>query len=278
MSKLVIFAFALLVVCSLASGSQNPKVATPVQVASGSDITLSVVFPNVDKYLRDTYWYYLRGADIFYQANVNTKESFLYFVIYRNIVGTFLVISTWNKAEQTTQVNTFVRLGNGYAAGSEALYDPVKINPLVLSLQLGEGEFIVTINEDGTITVIGDSTSGDDEKPTGFDIEKDMNEKCELVNTFNHEKYWYYLKDAKVLHASHTPTSQRYYCVFVYVNIVGTFFVIGNHELATSESSINTFVRLGNGYDANSEANYGPADAPEIKLSPAVLEMTNFGQ
>jgi hypothetical protein len=41
------------------------------------------------------------------------------------------------------------------------LYDPVKVDPLVLSLQLGEGEFIVTINEDGTITVIGDGSSGD---------------------------------------------------------------------------------------------------------------------
>lgn len=105
-----------------------------------------------------------------------------------------------------------------------------------------------------------------------------MKEKCGFVNTFVSEKYWYYLRDAKVIHASHTPTSQRYYCVFAYVNIVGSFLVIGNYELATAQSGINTFVRLGNGYDANSEALYGPADIPEVKLSPAVLEMTNFGQ
>lgn len=139
MSKLLILTLAVLMVCCLANPSQNPRVPTPVKTAAGTDITLSLVFPSVDKYLRETYWYYLRGADIFYQANVNTKESFLYFIIYRNIVGTFLVITTWDKADQTTQVNTFVRLGNGYAAGSGALYDPVKIDPLVLSLQLGEG-------------------------------------------------------------------------------------------------------------------------------------------
>jgi len=81
----------------------------------------------------------LRAASIVYQANVNTKNSFLFFVIYRNIVGTFLVITTWEKQGQTTQVNTFVRLGNGFAVGSGALYDPVKINPFVISLQLGEG-------------------------------------------------------------------------------------------------------------------------------------------
>lgn len=105
-----------------------------------------------------------------------------------------------------------------------------------------------------------------------------MNEKCGFVNTFITDKYWYYLRGAKVLHASHTPTSQRYYCVFVYVNIVGTFFVLGNYELETSSSSINTFVRLGNGYDVTSEALYGPVNVPAVKLSPAVLEMKHFGQ
>jgi hypothetical protein len=232
------------------------------------------VFPNVDKYLRETYWYYLRGATIFYQSNVNTKQSFLYFIIYRNIVGTFLVITTWDKVDQTTQVNTFVRLGNGYGAGSEALYEPVKVDPLVLSLQLGEGEFIVTINDDGTISVVGKADSGE----ANTDIEKEMEIKCGFTNTFITEKYWYFLRGAKVLHASHTPTSQRYYCVFVYVNIVGTFLVIGNYELESASSGINTFVRLGNGYDPSSEALYGPVDPPAVKLSPAVLEMKNFGQ
>lgn len=220
----------------------------------------------------------MRGATIFYQSNVNTKESFLYFVIYRNIVGTFLVISTWEKATQTTQVNTFVRLGNGYAQGSEALYDPVKVDPLVLSLQLGEGEFIVTINEDGTITVVGDYDNDEENPLPENNLEKDMEEKCGFTNTFITEKYWYYLRGAKVIHASHAPTSQRYYCVFVYVNIVGTFLVIGNYELETAASSVNTFVRLGNGYEPESEAIYGPVDAPQVRLSPAVLEMKNFGQ
>lgn len=279
MSKLVIFAFALLLVCSLAN-QQNPKVPTPVKVAPGAEITFHVVFPAVDKFLKETYWYYLRGADNFYQSSVNTKESFLFFVIYRNIVGTFLVITTWDKAEQTTQVNTFVRLGNGYAAGSGALYEPVKIDPLVLQLQLGEEEFQVTINDDGSISVVGgDSQEGENTNTnTGFDVEKDMNEKCGFVNTFITDKYWYYLRGASVLSASHTPTSQRYYCVFVYVNIVGTFLVIGNYELETQASAVNTFVRLGNGYDVDSEALYGPVNYTPVKLSPAVLEMKHFGQ
>jgi len=51
MSKLAIIAFAVLIVCSLAA-SQNPKVPTPVQAPSGGEVTLSLVFPSVDKYLR----------------------------------------------------------------------------------------------------------------------------------------------------------------------------------------------------------------------------------
>ena len=65
------------------------------------------------------------------------------------------MISTWDKTDKTIQVNTFVRLGDGYEAGSGALYDPVKINPLVISLQLQPGEYMVIINEDGSIITRG---------------------------------------------------------------------------------------------------------------------------
>jgi len=56
------------------------------------------------------------------------------------------------------------------------------------------------------------------------------------------------LRNANAVHSSHTPTSQRYFCVNVYVNIVGTFLVIGNWDLEGKASGINTFVRLGDGY------------------------------
>jgi hypothetical protein len=184
MSKLLILALALLVVSSVAQ-DRNPKVPTPVEVTEGAEITFNDVFPSVDQYLRQTYWYYLRSANIVYQANVNTANTFLFFVIYRNIVGTFLVITTWDKAAQTTQVNTFVRLGNGFAEGSGALYSPVSIDPFVISLQLGEGEFMVTINEDGTITVTGDNASSGEggEGEAEFDMNADMDEKCGFVDS-----------------------------------------------------------------------------------------------
>ena len=98
-----------------------------------------------------------------------------------------------------------------------------------------------------------------------------MKEKCAFVNTFVNEKYWYYLKGAKVLHTSHAATTKNYYCVFAYVNIVGTFLVIGNYELESAQSGINTFVRLGNGYDIDNEVFNEQDETPSITLSPAVL-------
>ena len=159
MKNIAILFVAIVCLSAVSAEHGNPQVSTPVTVAPGTDITFNDVFPHIDTYLRQTYWYYLRNANIVYQANVNTLNSFLFFVIYRNLVGTFLVITTWDKAGQTTQVNTFVRLGDGYETGSGALYGPVKIDPFVISLQLGEGEYMITINEDGTITVINGPTA-----------------------------------------------------------------------------------------------------------------------
>ena len=84
------------------------------------------------------------------------------------------------------------------------------------------------------------------------------------------------MRGADLLHASHTPTNERYYCVMVYVNIVGTFLVIGNWELETERVGVNTFVRLGNGFAPESEALYGPVNYKPIRIEPAVLEMENF--
>ena len=97
-----------------------------------------------------------------------------------------------------------------------------------------------------------------------FDIVADMKEKCGMADALNREKYWYYLKDAELLHSNHIPTSKQYYCVFVYVNIVGTFLSISYYDLETETKGVNTLVRLGNGKSEG--ANYGP-----VKLTPAIL-------
>ena len=102
-----------------------------------------------------------------------------------------------------------------------------------------------------------------------FDVNADMKEKCGFADAFNREKYWYYLKDAELLHQNNIPTSQQYYCIFVYVNIVGTFLSISHWDLETKTSGVNTLVRLGNGKVEG--ANYGP-----VKLTPAILQLKEF--
>lgn len=195
----------VVVLCLLALTAKADKLFfdTPVAVPKGkSAVTLFDVFPQVDSLLRSEYWYYLRNANILYEASIDSPAHFLYFTIYRNIVGTFLVITTWTKADQRTQINTFVRLGNGFEEGSGANYDPVNIDPFVVTLALGPDEFMVVVNADGTITVTGNldlynKAMGIGEEESGsFDINKDMKEKCGVADKLNREEYWYYLQDA----------------------------------------------------------------------------------
>ena len=77
-----------------------------------------------------------------------------------------------------------------------------------------------------------------------------------MVNEHNRDKYWNYLVKADLVHESHVPTNSQYYCLFIYVNHVGTFLSISSYNLAEKSSSINTFVRLGDGKAEG--ANYGP--------------------
>ena len=79
------------------------------------ELNVATIIPIVDKEIRRSYWYYLRRANLVYQANLELPERFIHFFIYRNIVGTFLVIASWDKKNQEAELNTFVRLGNGFS-------------------------------------------------------------------------------------------------------------------------------------------------------------------
>ena len=230
-----------LVFCQAIDG-QKLLYSTPVAPAAGkTSVTLFDVRPNVDALLRSEYWYYLRNAQTLYEASVDSRTEFLFFTIYRNIVGTFLVITTWTKETQTTQINTFVRLGNGYEEGSGANYDPVDIEPFIVSLALGPDEYMVVVNADGTVTVTGNVDLYNDAMGInaengangngGFNITADMEQKCGLADAYNREKYWYYLDKAELVNTNRIPTSAQYYCVFVYVNVAGTFLSISHYNL-----------------------------------------------
>ena len=106
---------------------------------------------DIDVELKRMYWYYLRGSRRLFQANLDTPDRYVHFFIYRNRIGTFLAITSWYHETQASELNTFVRLGNGYDKDIETPYSPVDINPFVISLRLKHGEFLIEIDENGDI-------------------------------------------------------------------------------------------------------------------------------
>jgi hypothetical protein len=72
--------------------------ATPVNVPGKTNPNLFEVWPVVDNLLKTQYWYYLRGSSPLYEASINSPNEYLFFTVYRNTVGTFLVSTTWDKS------------------------------------------------------------------------------------------------------------------------------------------------------------------------------------
>lgn len=98
------------------------------------------------------------------------------------------------------------------------------------------------------------------------DSEEELVAKCKNFSDFAREKFWYYLQNAHVVYSSVGSTEDRVYCLVSYVNVAGTFFVIGSDAAKTHVCQVNTFVRLGNGYEDDSDANYKPINFQKVTL------------
>lgn len=230
--------------------------------AADRQADITEIVPAIDKEVRRAYWYYLRGANLLYQANIDVEERFINFFIYRNVVGTFLVIGSWDKAEQQAQINTFVRLGNGYSQDIQTPYSPVDIDPFIISLRLKHGEYLIEMDEDGNFRINGELINVDGEGETEM-TQEELDAKTAAIDEYVREKYWYYLRGAQIVHTESILTTQRVYSLITYINIVGTFLVIGSCD-ANDVIQINTFVRLGAGSAETVQA---------IAIQPTVVEL-----
>lgn len=106
------------------------------------------IYDFVDHAIKEKYWYYLTKACLVYLTYVDRgDDSYQFLAIYRNLVGTFLAITTWTKGSSSFQVNTLVRLGDGDAYRYGANYKPVNLQPLKLRYSLGPNE-VVLLTED----------------------------------------------------------------------------------------------------------------------------------
>lgn len=266
MNKISALLLLALCISALADSVAAPNsFNTPVATPTGRSFpTLFDVWPAVDSLLKTQYWYYLRGSNPLYEASIDSPNAYLFFTVYRNIVGTFLVSTTWNKATQNTQVNAFVRLGNGY---NSLIYEPINIDPFVINIALGPNEYMVTVDANGVVSVTGNVTLYNSiHGQPAFNITADMNKKALEVDQFNREKYWYYLDKSQLIAESSIATNDQYYYVFIYVNAIGTFLSLSHYNLKNKTSGINTLVRLGDGIPLG--ANFGP-----VNLSPSVLQL-----
>lgn len=203
--------------------------------------------------MRRVYWYYLRGARRLFQANIDTPNRFIHFFIYRNIVGTFLAIGSWDHDTQISEVNTFVRLGNGDDANINTPYEAVSIDPFVISLRMKHGETLIEIDENGNVICFEGLFNEFCPDPTaidggsnGADLGDFSQEKVEALDQYIRDNYWQYVDGAKLINFDTIPTTLRLYAVFTYINIVGTFLVIASCDF-DDVIQINTFVRIGGG-------------------------------
>jgi hypothetical protein len=262
---LVLLGLCLTIAMADSNSTGSNTFSTPVATPQGkTHPTLFDVWPAVDSLLKTQYWYYLRGSNPLYEASIDSPAQYLFFTIYRNIVGTFLVSTSWDKTTQSTQVNAFVRLGNGY---NSQIYDPVHIDPFVVSIALKSDEYMVTVNPDGTISVTGNLALYNLENGQAtFNVTADMNKKAIEVDKFNRDQYWYYLEGSQLIAESSICTNDQYYYVFIYVNPIGTFLSLSHFNLKDKSSGINTLVRLGDGIQLGN--NFGP-----VNLSPSVLQL-----
>lgn len=224
----------------------------------------------MDNRLREKYWYYLTRAVLIYRAQVERGDTYQFLAIYRNIVGTFLAITTWKNQSKEIEVNTLVRLGNGYEKDSGALYKPVSLRGLQIKYALGQGEYLIDCDDSGNVAVNGKVLSNNlndnlNSGNTKSDTKEQLVEKCKEFATAAAKKFWYYLDQARVIYSSVARTNARDYCLITYLNIAGTFLVLGNQDQTSKAIQINTFVRLGNGFD-DSQSDYKPVNFTKAQL------------
>ena len=196
--------------------------------------------------------------------------------IYRNIVGTFLAITSWKNQSDSFDVNTLVRLGNGYAKNSGANYKPVNLRLARFRYSLGPGQYLIDINDGGDVKLNGKVLSDDLAKnigkgKRGKDSDELLVKRCHEFSEFTRKKFWYYLKGARVVYSSVGSTAERDYCLVTYVNVAGTFFAIGSDVKKTRVCEVNTFVRVGGGYEDDCDRECEP-----IPFEKCTLPLENY--
>lgn len=92
-SHRILVVLAILLVLSSAQSQSSPTVT---QLPPPSQRTDQNIYSFVNQALKEKYWYYLTKACLLYLTSVDQGNgNYMFLAIYRNLVGTFLAITTW---------------------------------------------------------------------------------------------------------------------------------------------------------------------------------------
>jgi len=89
----------------------------------------------IDKYVRNLYWYYVQTAELCYVTHINNQDGLIYVHQYKNYIGTFMALSKYANPSRNITVMTFIRLGDGYQTIAN-IYEPIYLRPFVVSMNL----------------------------------------------------------------------------------------------------------------------------------------------
>ena len=102
----------------------------------------------LEKEIQRQFWNYLRDSDLIYQANLELPNRLITFYFHRSVAGTFFTIASFYDEGSRSEINTMVRLGNGYTPGLRSNSDPVSIEPFTIGFRVDDNtQAEITMND-----------------------------------------------------------------------------------------------------------------------------------
>jgi len=78
-----------------------------------------------------------------YLAHLEISVGCQYLITYQNYIGSYLAVVSYSDLSEQIHVDTFVRLGDGFADYSN-IFQPIIVQPVTIQLDLGDGEYFIT--------------------------------------------------------------------------------------------------------------------------------------
>ena len=158
---IVIMRVEILVVVWLLVGSCYGQCQTAACLSRNPPTVLSLLDPKMvsqalEAELRRQFWYYLRDATLINRTITNSQDRLIVYLYHRNILGTFLSITSYFYRQKISQVNAMLRIGNGWAAPTRsgvASRDPVEPDPRLLILNDRQWSIDLTNKNNPTATM-----------------------------------------------------------------------------------------------------------------------------